>query len=108
MRSRKRYYDKTVHCHRLEVGDLVLLRDKNPGSNYKIADKWEDGVFEVMSQKEESPVFSIRQLGTNSEQVVHRNMIHPARSVIQDEVPVERRVLALAKANALMDVMFSN
>ena len=38
MISRKKYHDKTVRCHKLEVGDLVLLRDKKPGSNYKIAD----------------------------------------------------------------------
>ena len=107
MKSRKRYHDKTVRCHKLEVGDLVLLRDKRPGSNYKIADKWEDGVFEVVSQREDGPVFSVRQIGTNAEQVVHRNMIQPARSVMKDDISKER-VLALAKANALMDVMFSN
>ena len=52
--------------------------------------------------------FALRKLGMNSEQVVHRNMIHPARSVIQDENLAEQRVVALAKANALMDVMFSD
>ena len=107
MKSRKRYHDKTVRCHKLEVGDLVLLRDKRPGSNYKIAHKWEDGVFEVVSQRGDGPVFSVRQIGTNAEQVVHRNMIHPARSVMKDEISKER-ALALAKANALIDVMFSN
>ena len=84
-----------------------MLRDKRPGSNYKIADKWEDGVFEVVSQRGDGPVFSVRQIGTNAEQVVHRNMIYPARSVMKDDISKER-VLALAKANALMDVMFSN
>ena len=85
MRSRKRYHDKSIYCHRLEVADLVLLRDKKPGLIYKITDKWEDGVFEIISQREDGPVFAVRKLGTNSEQVVHRNMIHPARSVIWDE-----------------------
>ena len=108
MRSRKKYHDKSVRCHKLEVGDLVLLQDKKLGSNYKIADKWEKGVYEVTSQKEESPVFAVRKLGTNSEQVVHRNKIHPARSVVCDENLAVQRVSALAKANALMDVMFSN
>ena len=108
IRSRKRYHDKSVLCHRIEVGDLVLLRDKRPGSIYKISDKWEDGVFEIVSQKEDSPVFAVRKLGTNFEQVVHRNMIHPARSVIRDKNLAVQRVAALAKANALMDVMFSD
>ena len=63
MISRKKYHDKSVRCHKLEVGDLVLLRDKKPGSIYKIADHWVEGVFEVVSQKENSPVFKIRQIG---------------------------------------------
>ena len=83
------------------------LEIKKPGSNYKIADKWEDGVFEVVSQREDGPVFSVKQIGTNTEQVVHRNMIHPARSVTKDEVSKDR-VSVLTKANTLMDVMFSD
>ena len=90
----------------LEVGDLVLLRDKKPGLNYKIADKGKDGVFEVVSLKEDGPVFAVRKLGTYSEQDVHRNMIHAARLEIQDENLAVQRVSALTKANALMDVMF--
>ena len=35
MISRKKYHDKSVRCHKLEVGDLVLLRDKKPGSIYQ-------------------------------------------------------------------------
>ena len=109
MISRKKYHDKSVRCHKLEVGDLVLLRDKKPGSIYKIADQWVEGVFEVVSQKENSPVFKIRQMETGIEHVIHRNMIHPARSVIRDELLLEGdRVRALARANTLMDILFSN
>ena len=109
MISRKRYHDKSVHCHKLEIGDLVLLRDKKPGSNYKIADQWVDGVFEVVSQKEHSPVFKIKQIGSGVEHVIHRNMIHLVRSVIRDELLTEGdRVRALAQANTLMDILFSN
>ena len=88
--------------------DLQIdLKRPCTGSNYKITDKWQDGVFEVVSQREDGPVFSVKQISTNTEQVVHRNMIHPARSVMKDEVSKDR-VSALAKANALMDVMFSD
>ena len=83
MISRKKYHDKSIRCHKLEVGDLVLLQDKKPGSIYKIADQWVEGVFEVVSQKDNSPVFKIRQLDTGVEHVIHRNMIHPARSVVR-------------------------
>ena len=83
MRARKKYHDKALCCHKIEVGDLVMLRDKKLGTNYKIADKWDDNLYEVVSQREDGPVFAIRQLGSKKGeiQVVHRNMIHPARSV---------------------------
>ena len=106
MVSRKRYHDKSVRCHQVEIGDLVLLRDKKLKSDYKIADKWEEGVYEVMSKKEGSPVFTIRHLGTGAKQVIHRNMIHPARSVVREGDLVVKKVTALAKANLLMDRMF--
>ena len=109
MISQKKYHDKSVRCHKLEVGDLVLLRDKRPGSTYKIADQWVEGLFEVVSQKENSPVFKIRQVETSVEHVIHRNMIHPAKSVVQDELSLEGdRVRALVRANTLMDILFSN
>ena len=106
--SRKKYHDKAIRCHRIEVGDLVLLRDKKLKSNYKIADKWEDGVYEVLSKRDQVPVFAIRKLGSKEKRVVHRNMIHPARSVVWDEEPAEERVMALSKANLLMDQLFSD
>ena len=89
-----------------------MLRAKKLGTNYKIADKWDGNLYEVVSQRENGPGFAIRQLGSKKGeiQVVHRNMIHPARSVnLEDEqnTTESQRVLALAKANTLMDILFS-
>ena len=86
----------------------MLLRDKKLKSNYKIADKWEEGVYEVMSKREKVPVFAIKKLGSKERHVVHRNMIHPARSVVRDEELAEEKVTALSKANLLMDHLFSD
>ena len=115
MKTRKKFHDKSLHCHKVEIGDLVILRDKKPGTNYKIADKWNDELYEVISQRDDGPVFAIRQLGAKTQkegelQVVHQNMIHLARSVSWEDEQDERmsqRVLALAKANTLMDILFS-
>ena len=115
MKARKKFHDKTLRCHKVEVGDLVMLWDKKPGTNYKIADKWKEELYEVISQRDDGPVFAIRQLGAKSLkeeelQVVHRNMIHPVRSINREEEQDEvesQRVLALAKANILMDALFS-
>ena len=69
----------------MRENDLVLLRDKKPGSNYKIADKWVEGVYEVVEKRKDGPVFRLCPIGGGVEQIVHRNMIHPARSVIREE-----------------------
>ena len=82
MAARKKYHDKMIRCHEVIENDLVLLRDKKPGSNYKIADKWVDGVYEVVEKRKDGPVFRLHPVGGGVEQIVHRNMIHPARSVI--------------------------
>ena len=108
MVARKKYHDNAIRCHELVEGDLVLLRDKKPGSNYKIADKWVEGIYEVVSRKENSPVFRIKPLGGEGEQTIHRNMIHPARSVIRDDEVEKGRMTALSKANILMDLMFES
>ena len=39
--SERRYYDRKMHCQKLVVGDVVLVKEKGSSSNYKINDKWE-------------------------------------------------------------------
>ena len=112
MKARKKYHDKSLCCHKVEVGDLVMLKDKKLGTNYKMADKWDDNLYEVISQREDGPVFALRQLRSKEGevQVVHHNMIHPERSIKQEEIPSvtgSPKVLALAKANTLMNKLFS-
>ena len=112
IKARKKYHNTSLHCHKVEVGDLVMLRDKKLGMNYKIADKWDNNLYEVISQREDGPVFANQQLGSKEGevQVVHHNMIHPSRAIKQEETPSvtgSPKVLALAKANALMNKLFS-
>ena len=90
-----------------------MLNEKKLRSNYKIADKWDESLYEVISEREDGPVFAIWQLESKKgeTQVVHHNMIHPARSSNREEnqdVRESQRVSALAKANTLMDILFSD
>ena len=41
MTRHSKYVDKRQNCAKVEPGDLVLIRIKAPGRDYKIADKWE-------------------------------------------------------------------
>ena len=81
--NRKKYCDKNVRCHALEAGDIVLVHRKIFSTDYKIADKWEDEPFIVVSQMDDTPVFKVRlQEKPNAEcRVLHQNMLHPAHSV---------------------------
>ena len=92
------------------MGDIVLVRRNLFDSQYKIADKWEEDPYEVISQMEDSPVFRIRAANRAAApiRVLHRNMLHPARSVHEDEEHnIEEIVpMALSKANALMEAYF--
>ena len=75
---------------------------------------------------EGTPVYSVVQMTPGStSRILHCNMLHPARSVQTEEEtsllenpherentqtgpPVEIALTALAKANALMDIYFSD
>ena len=94
----------------MKEGDIVLVWRNLFDSQYKIADKWEEDPYEVVSQMEDTPVYCIKAVDNPKSpiRVLHRNMLHPARSVCEDEdQSIEDNVpLALSKANALMEAYF--
>ena len=124
--SRKKYCDRNVRCHALEPGDIVLVHRNLFDSNYKIADKWEEEPYMVESQMGDSPIYSIVQMTPGStSRILHRNMLHPARSIESTQEPQEASMVdnmwetgtsrdnviplqALAKANALIDAYFND
>ena len=130
---RKAYFDRNHRCHKIEEGDIVLVRKNKLDPNYKISDKWEDEPCEVVRQYKDFPVYIIKPIDApaSKERVLHRNMLHPARSAMMEEdhhpegkevVDTERDHIEhiedpnqvgnegmefLAHANALMDLHFS-
>ena len=44
----KCYYDRKMHCQKLIVGDMVLVKEKGSSGNYKINDKWETNPYMVI------------------------------------------------------------
>ena len=107
--NRKRYYDKNIRCHALAEGDIVLVRRKVFSSDYKITNKWEEEPYLVVSQMGETPVYKVRLHSKPGAEcrVLHRNMLHPARSINLDELDgVNPPDTALSKANTLMDSYF--
>ena len=79
-------------------------------ANTKIADKWEDEPYRMVSQMEDTPVYRIQSIGNLKAPswVLHRNMLHPAHSVHEDDCQLVAGEVqtALSKANALMEAYF--
>ena len=64
----------------------------------------------MVSQMEDTPVYRIQLIGNLKapSQVPHQNMLHPARSVHEDDCQLMTGEVqtALSKANALMEAYF--
>ena len=82
----KNSYDRKVKYSKLEIRDKVLLRQKAFKGKHKIQDKWEDGIYEVISQPIKFfPVFTVQHGGTKKLKTLHRNMLFPLGQELQCE-----------------------
>ena len=77
----KKYYDRTYKCATLEKDDIVLVRVVKPGTDYKIADKWEQDPWIIIRKREGTPVFDLRNTRTGEVKELHRNLLYPLRLV---------------------------
>ena len=85
-RSKNRY-DRKVRCSKLEVGDIVMIRQKGFTGKHKVADRWEKDYCGVISQRPNGiPVFEVKSLGKDKrERTLHRNMVYPLSFNVQSE-----------------------
>lgn len=73
----KKNFDVKAKAAKICVGDHVLVRVMKFEGKHKIADKFEEEVYEVVEQpREEIPVYKLRSLDTNTEKLLHRNHLH--------------------------------
>ena len=63
----KRYYDQKYKCMKIEPGDLVLVRVKAFGPDHKMADRWEQTPYKVLSQLHNGPVFKVQPVDREDE-----------------------------------------
>ena len=105
----KCYYHCKMHCQKLIIGDVVLVKEKGSSSNYKINDKWEMRPYTVLehmtdNEGKQMPVFQLRKIlkeGVPRQKTLHRNMLYPFWSVEETDNPL------LVTCNILMDIYFS-
>lgn len=75
----KSNYDLRARAATLGIGDRVLVRIVSYDGKHKIADKWEDNPYIIISQpKEDIPVSKVRREdGEGRCKVLHRNILLP-------------------------------
>ena len=76
---RKDHYDKKVRGATVQVGDRVLVKIVAFDGRHKIADRWEEDPYIIISKPNpDIPVFKVRkENGEGRERVLHRNLLLP-------------------------------
>ena len=85
----KKYYDLKVRCAPLQVGDLVVLRQKSFRGKCKIQDRWDSTLYEVIEiPYPDMPMFKIQPQGDPEAKprILHRNLLQPIRQIEISEV----------------------
>ena len=62
-----------------------MVRINKFGTDHKIADKWEQDPWEVLSQADDSPLLTVQNVTTKEIRELHRNMLFPLRLVDPDD-----------------------
>ena len=100
------YYDKNFRCAILRKGYLVLVQINKFGTDYKMAEKWEQDPWEVLSQKDDSPLLTIKNVTPNKICELHRNMLFPVRMVDPEGHQTDDTTTQI-KVNSLMTTLFT-
>ena len=105
-RRQKEHYDLKSRGAVLEVGDRVLVKVVVFDGRHKLADKWEDEPYVIISQPNEGvPVYEVRREdGQGRKRVLHRNLLLPIghlsefdRSDQQPPTPAPRKNIPIPK-----------
>ena len=100
----KKYYSKKLKCMKIIPGDLVLVRVKAFGPDHKIADRWEQVLYWVLEQHNNTPVYKVQPVNNNGDDgiwTLHRNMLFPFQSFCDDIIQEEN----IALENAYIAMM---
>lgn len=87
--AQKRNYDLKVRSTFIQPGDKVLVKIVAHDGRHKIADKWEQDVYDVISRPNpDIPVFVVRKEdNTGRTRTLHRNLLMPYKTSNQNESP---------------------
>lgn len=90
--KQKKYFDDKARATQLKPGDKVLVKVLAFKGRHKLADNFEEEVYEVMEQPNtDIPVFKVKS-ASGKERVLHRNHLLPVRTQVEEEKEEPARV----------------
>ena len=87
--KQKRTYDLKARGADVEVGDRVLVKIVAFDGKHKLADKWEEDVYEVLDKpNSDIPVYTVqRENRTGRKRTLHRNLLLPLGVRLSEQEP---------------------
>ena len=80
-----------------------MIRVVKPGTDYKIADKWEQDPWIIVHKCTDSPVYRLQKTHTQEIKELHCNLLYPLRLVSPDTV--EPQLLSMPLQNKAVDTL---
>ncbi|XP_060575985.1 uncharacterized protein LOC132733359 [Ruditapes philippinarum] len=78
--KQKKYFDRKAKAGTITVGDKVMVKILKHDGKHKIADKFEQELFDVIDQpRPEIPVFKVKSENTGIIKTLHRNHLYPVQ-----------------------------
>ena len=86
------YYNKKAKAAKVYIGDKVLVKVVRFDGKHKIADKFEEELYEVIGQPVDNvPVFRLKSTVRNIIKTLHRNLIFPVKHHETEETTATTR-----------------
>ena len=82
----KGLYDRKCRGATLDVGDLVLVKQRAWKGRHKIQDCWEEDEYQVVDQPNPGiPVYVVKSIAGGRPRVLHRNLLLPLQGRLRQE-----------------------
>ena len=97
--NQKRLYDRNTRGIMLQIGDLVLVRQLGLKLKHKLADKWEDDIYQILDKDTSLPFYKVKKENGNGRiRTLHHNHLLPITwPILRDEMkktPLRRSACA--------------
>ena len=80
----KNAYDRKVKGVQIEVGDKVLMRNREKGGTGKLRSYWEESIYDVIAVDEKIPVITVVKEGSQPKRI-HRNNVMVCNELLEAE-----------------------